>query len=451
MKKVVGQIKLQIPAGKATPAPPVGPALGQAGRQHHGLLQGLQRARPAKDEGLIIPVVITVYADRSYTFITKTPPVAVLIKREAGIAKGSGEPNKNKVGKITLKQVEADREAEAPRPQRESLEAAINTVKGTARSMGVESPDSRFRPTTGRRWIGAAGGTLRSREGGDEGARRSDGTCRQEVSRRPGRRWRSSLTTRCPRRWRRWRRHAFAKFDETVEVAMRLGVDPKHADQMVRGTVILPHGLGGKAKKVLVVASGEKLKEAQDAGADHVGGDDMVTKIQDGELAGLRRRRGHPRHDEVRRQAREGPRAARPHAQPQDGHRDLRRGQGRAGDQGRQGGVPRRQDGDHPRPHRQGLLRPRQAPGQRQGHHRQRAQGEAGGGQGQVREVDRAVAPPWVPGSGSTWPPSKTTASRGHEHESHREAGTDRRPPRGVREVAPRDPRRLPRPQRSRR
>src|SRR3982074_2792984 len=78
--------------------------------------------------------------------------------------------------------------------------------------------------------------------------------------------------------------NAFAKFDETVEVALRLGVDPKHADQMVRGTVILPHGLGGKSKRVLVIASGEKLKEAQDAGADHVGGDDMVAKIQEGWL-----------------------------------------------------------------------------------------------------------------------------------------------------------------------
>ena len=105
MKKVVGQIKLQIPAGKATPAPPVGPALGQAGVNIMDFCKAFN-AKTAKDEGLIIPVVITVYADRSYTFITKTPPVAVLIKREAGIAKGSGEPNKNKVGKITMKQVE---------------------------------------------------------------------------------------------------------------------------------------------------------------------------------------------------------------------------------------------------------------------------------------------------------------------------------------------------------
>ena len=137
MKKVVGQIKLQIPAGKATPAPPVGPALGQAGVNIMDFCKAFN-ARTAKDEGLIIPVVITVYADRSYTFVTKTPPVAVLIKREAALAKGSGEPNKNKVGKLTMKQVEAIAKLKLPDLNAESIEAAINTVKGTARSMGVE-------------------------------------------------------------------------------------------------------------------------------------------------------------------------------------------------------------------------------------------------------------------------------------------------------------------------
>lgn len=137
MKKVVGQIKLQIPAGKATPAPPVGPALGQAGVNIMDFCKAFN-ARTAKDEGLIIPVIVTVYADRSYTFVTKTPPVAVLIKREVGIAKGSGEPNKNKVGRITMKQVESIAKLKMPDLNCESLEAAIQTVKGTARSMGVE-------------------------------------------------------------------------------------------------------------------------------------------------------------------------------------------------------------------------------------------------------------------------------------------------------------------------
>jgi large subunit ribosomal protein L11 len=137
MKKVVGQIKLQIPGGKATPAPPVGPALGQAGVNIMDFCKAFN-AKTAKDDGLIIPVVITVYADRSYTFITKTPPVAVLIKRAVGIAKGSGEPNKNKVGTITQKQVEEIARMKLPDLNAESLQAAINTVKGTARSMGVD-------------------------------------------------------------------------------------------------------------------------------------------------------------------------------------------------------------------------------------------------------------------------------------------------------------------------
>ncbi len=137
MKKVVGQIKLQIPGGKATPAPPVGPALGQAGVNIMDFCKNFN-ARTAKDDGLIIPVVITVYADRSYTFITKTPPVAILIKRAVGIAKGSGEPNKNKVGKISAKQVEEIAKLKLPDLNAESLEAAIKTVRGTARSMGVD-------------------------------------------------------------------------------------------------------------------------------------------------------------------------------------------------------------------------------------------------------------------------------------------------------------------------
>jgi large subunit ribosomal protein L11 len=137
MKKVVGQIKLQIPAGKATPAPPVGPALGQAGVNIMDFCKNFN-ARTAKDDGLIIPVVVTVYADRSYTFITKTPPVAVLIKRAVGIAKGSGEPNKTKVGTISMKQVEDIARLKMPDLNAEDLKAAVNTVMGTARSMGVE-------------------------------------------------------------------------------------------------------------------------------------------------------------------------------------------------------------------------------------------------------------------------------------------------------------------------
>ena len=136
-KKVIGLIKLQIPAGKATPAPPVGPALGQNGVNIMEFCKAFN-AKTAQEGDTIIPVVITVYADRSFSFITKTPPASVLIKKEAAIAKGSSEPNKVKVAKITKAQVEAIAKIKMPDLNASSLEMAMRTVEGTARSMGVE-------------------------------------------------------------------------------------------------------------------------------------------------------------------------------------------------------------------------------------------------------------------------------------------------------------------------
>jgi len=136
-KKVTGFIKLQIPAGQATPAPPVGPALGQHGVNIMEFCKTFN-ARTQGQQGLIIPVVITVYSDRSFTFITKTPPAAVLLLRAAGLQKGSGVPNKNKVGKVTKKQVEEIAKTKMPDLNAASLDAAIKTVEGTARSMGIE-------------------------------------------------------------------------------------------------------------------------------------------------------------------------------------------------------------------------------------------------------------------------------------------------------------------------
>ena len=136
-KKIVGLIKLQIPAGKATPAPPVGPALGQHQVNIMDFCKAFN-ARTAGQDGLIIPAVITVYQDRSYTFITKTPPAAVLLKRAAGIAKGSGEPNRNKVGKVTEKQVEEIAKTKMPDLNAADIEAAKRIIAGTARSMGLE-------------------------------------------------------------------------------------------------------------------------------------------------------------------------------------------------------------------------------------------------------------------------------------------------------------------------
>jgi large subunit ribosomal protein L11 len=136
-KKVIGQIKLQIPAGAATPAPPVGPALGQAGVNIMDFCKNFN-ARTASQQGMIIPVVITVYADRSYTFITKTPPAAVLLRKAAGVEKGSGEPNKKKVGRVTRAQVEEIAKTKLPDLNAASLEAAVRIIEGTARSMGLE-------------------------------------------------------------------------------------------------------------------------------------------------------------------------------------------------------------------------------------------------------------------------------------------------------------------------
>ena len=135
-KKVTGFIKLQIPAGKATPAPPVGPALGQHGVNIMGFCKEFNE-RTSKDAGLIIPVVITVYQDRSFSFITKTPPAAVLIKKAIGLEKGSGEPNKTKVASITRAQMEEIAQLKMPDLNAADLDAAVNMIAGTARSMGV--------------------------------------------------------------------------------------------------------------------------------------------------------------------------------------------------------------------------------------------------------------------------------------------------------------------------
>jgi len=136
-KKVVGQIKLQIPAGQANPSPPVGPALGQRGVNIMEFCKTFN-AQTQAQAGLIIPVIITVYADRSFTFITKTPPAAVLLKRAAGVDKGSRTPGKEKVGSVTRQQVEEIAKLKMPDLSAADLEAAMRTVSGTARSLGLE-------------------------------------------------------------------------------------------------------------------------------------------------------------------------------------------------------------------------------------------------------------------------------------------------------------------------
>jgi large subunit ribosomal protein L11 len=136
-KKIIANIKLQVQAGKATPAPPVGSALGPHGLNIMDFCKAFN-ARTAKQEGLIIPVVVTVFSDRTYSFVTKTPPAAVLLKKAANIAKGSGEPNKTKIGKVTMKQVREIAQTKMPDLNASTPEAAVKIILGTARSMGME-------------------------------------------------------------------------------------------------------------------------------------------------------------------------------------------------------------------------------------------------------------------------------------------------------------------------
>ncbi len=136
-KKVIGMIKLQIPAGQATPSPPVGPALGQHGVNIMEFCKAFN-AKTQGQEGMIIPAVVTVYADRSFTFVTKTPPASVLLKRAAQIAKGSGQPNREKVGRVTRSQIREIAETKIRDLNTDDLEKAVATITGTARSMGIE-------------------------------------------------------------------------------------------------------------------------------------------------------------------------------------------------------------------------------------------------------------------------------------------------------------------------
>jgi len=136
-KKVIGEIKLQLPGGQATPAPPVGPALGQHGLNIMDFCKAFN-ARTQKQQGIIIPVVITVYVDRTYSFITKTPPASFLLRQAAGLEKGSGEPNQLKVGTVSMAQVEEIAKTKMPDLNAASLTSAVNIILGTARSMGIE-------------------------------------------------------------------------------------------------------------------------------------------------------------------------------------------------------------------------------------------------------------------------------------------------------------------------
>ena len=250
----------------ATPAPPVGTALGPHGVNIMEFCKQYNAATEAQ-RGNIIPVEITIFEDRQFTFITKTPPAPELIKAAAGIEKGSGEPHKNKVGRLTKDQLRADRRDQDARPQRQ-------------RRRGGREDHRRHRPVDGhhrRRQATAEPSTYQHDRGRAERgptyhaspvSDRSPDTAGAAVKRSKAYRdatEQDRRATTCTPRWtpsELAKETSTTKFDATVEVAMRLGVDPRKADQMVRGTVNLPHGTG-KTARVLVFATGERAEEAR--------------------------------------------------------------------------------------------------------------------------------------------------------------------------------------------
>ena len=245
-KKVLTLIKLQIPGGQANPAPPVGPALGQHGVNIMEFCKAFN-AQTAQENGRIIPVEITVYEDRSFDFITKTPPAAVLIKEALRLEKGSGEPNREKVGRLTPRPAPLDRGDE---------------------DAGPERPRRR------------AGDADHRRDGPEHG--RGDGAMKHGKAYRSARAQIDREQLYSPVEAVKLLKGAeTAKFDETVEAHFNLGLNVRHAEQQLRGTLMLPHGTG-RETKVAVFAEGEKAREAQDAGADVVGTNDLASKIEEG-------------------------------------------------------------------------------------------------------------------------------------------------------------------------
>ena len=326
-----------------------------ARREHHGVLQGVQRRRPRRMRGNVIPVEITIYEDRSFTFITKTPPAAELIKKAAGLAKGSGVPHKDKVGKLTKDQVREIADDQAPRPQRQRHRRRDEDRRGHRPLDGrhrrrLEPTGS---PTVEPQHHNSGRAALRPTD--HTWYRKRNQTCSaaRPTAPRPRRSTRTSSTPRSTA-IKLAKAGSKKKFDETVDVAMRLGVDPRKADQMVRGTVNLPHGTG-KTARVLVFANGDKAEAAREAGADIVGGDELIEKVNGGWLD-FDAVVATPGHDGQGRPPRPRARPPWPDAEPEDRHRHPRRGQGRLRHQGRQDRVPRRPARQPALHHRQGVV-----------------------------------------------------------------------------------------------
>ena len=251
-KKIVGFIKLQVPAGKANPSPPIGPALGQRGLNIMEFCKAFNAQTQGVEPGLPLPVVITAFADKSFTFIIKTPPATTLIKKAIKLDKGSARPHTDKVGKITRAQLEEIAKTKLKDMNAASVDAAVRTLAGSARSMGVTVEGLQMAKLTKKQ---------KALQGKVETTKLYPlGDALVIV-----------------------KEAATAKFDESIDVAVQLGIDAKKSDQVVRGAVVLPNGTG-KTKRVAVFAQGAKADEAKAAGADVVGMDDLAAQVKAGEM-----------------------------------------------------------------------------------------------------------------------------------------------------------------------
>jgi large subunit ribosomal protein L1 len=253
-KKIVGFIKLQVPAGKANPSPPIGPALGQRGLNIMEFCKAFNaQTQQGFEPGMKLPVVITAFADKSFTFIIKSPPATALLKKAAKIEKGSGKAHLDKVGKVTRAQLEEIAKTKMKDLNAADLDGAVKIIAGSARSMGLD----------GRRSLNMTKLTKKAKalQG------KVDSTKLYPLADA------LALVKQC----------ATAKFDESIDVAVQLGIDAKKSDQVVRGAVVMPAGTG-KTKRVAVFAQGAKAEEAKAAGADIVGMDDLAAEIKAGNM-----------------------------------------------------------------------------------------------------------------------------------------------------------------------
>ena len=251
-KKITGYLKLQVPAGSATPSPPIGPALGQRGLNIMEFCKAFNATTADQEKGAPTPVVITIFADKSFSFETRLPPVTYFIKKSLNLKSGSKLPGKDSAGTITQKQI------------REIAEKKMKDLNAYDIEQAMKH-DRRLRPVHGH-----PGGGLTMTHIGKRTAEITKGVDRKKLY---------ALDEAV----KMVKDRAKAKFDETVEVAMNLGVDPRHADQMVRGVVNLPNGTG-KNVRVAVFAKDAKAEEARKAGADIVGAEDLVAAVQAGKL-----------------------------------------------------------------------------------------------------------------------------------------------------------------------